>query len=166
MEQPYSVVFDITQAGFRDWTFSAFGLVFVFIGIVLLTIRPWLIKLPRKSMPPAYITGFILCWIGFAVIWTIAAFSMTYSEYRQLREANNKGAYEVVEGDVTDFDPMPYEGHRDERFCVNRTCFSYSDYGVTAGFNNTSSHGGPIKSGLRVRIRHVNNVIIRLEVAR
>jgi len=37
---------------------------------------------------------------------------------------------------------------------------------VTAGFNNTLSHGGPIHEGLRVRIADVDGAIARLEIAR
>ncbi len=55
----------------------------------------------------------------------------------------------VVEGRITNFVPMPYEGHADENFAVSGVQFSYSDYGVSDAFNNTSSHGGPIKAGSR-----------------
>jgi hypothetical protein len=59
---------------------------------------------------------------------------------------------------------MPYGGHADEKFTVNGATFSYSDYSVTAGFNNTKSHGGPIDEGKRVRVTHLGNIIVRLEV--
>ena len=52
-----------------------------------------------------------------------------------------------------------------ERFCVSGTCFEYSDYVVTGGFNNTSSHGGPIRAGLPVRVSHVGDRIVKLEIA-
>jgi len=61
---------------------------------------------------------------------------------------------------------MPYTGHQDETFTVNGVRFSYSDFGVTCGFNNSASHGGPIREGLQVRIHYVGNAILRLEVAR
>jgi hypothetical protein len=41
---------------------------------------------------------------------------------------------------------------------------SYSDYVVTAGFNNTASHGGPIRQDLPVRISYVGNSIVKLEI--
>jgi hypothetical protein len=44
--------------------------------------------------------------------------------------------------------------------------FSYPDYTVTCGFNNTASRGGPIREGLQVRIHYVDQLILRLEVAR
>jgi hypothetical protein len=43
--------------------------------------------------------------------------------------------------------------------------FSYSDYVIVPCFNNTASHGGPIRDGLRVRIAYSGNCILKLEVA-
>ena len=71
----------------------------------------------------------------------------------------------MVEGVVKNFRPMPYEGHQDECFSVQAQTFCYSDYVVTVGFNNSASHGGPIREGLRVRVSYIGNTIIRLEVA-
>jgi hypothetical protein len=53
-----------------------------------------------------------------------------------------------------------------ERFTVNGVEFSQSDYVVTCGFNDTASHGGPIREGLQVRIHYVDNAILKLEIAR
>jgi len=75
------------------------------------------------------------------------------------------GRVNVVEGIVTNFDPMPYGGHKNESFCVARTCFHYSDFDFTGGgFNNTSSHGGPIRPGLPVRVTYVDGTIVRLQI--
>jgi len=53
-----------------------------------------------------------------------------------------------------------------ERFVVNGHHYEYSDYVVSAGFNNTQSHGGPIREGITVRIADVRGKIARLEIAR
>jgi hypothetical protein len=42
--------------------------------------------------------------------------------------------------------------------------FCYSDYVVTAGFNNSTSHGGPIMAGLPVRIAYYKGEILRIDV--
>ena len=76
-----------------------------------------------------------------------------------------RGNCSVVEGVVENFHPMPKSGHDTERFEVNGVHFSYSDYVMSPGFNNTASHGGPIRDGLRVRICHNSGDILRLEVA-
>ena len=69
-----------------------------------------------------------------------------------------------MEGEVADFVPMPAAGHAMEHFCVQRVCFSYSDFVLNGGFNNTSSHGGPIRAGLPVRIAYLDGVIVKLEI--
>ncbi|MBV9128726.1 MAG: hypothetical protein JO117_11650 [Verrucomicrobia bacterium] len=61
---------------------------------------------------------------------------------------------------------MPYTGHQMEWFVVDGRRFEYSDYVIVPGFNNTASHGGPIRQGLQVRVHYVGNNIARLEVAR
>jgi hypothetical protein len=64
-------------------------------------------------------------------------------EYRSLASALTSGRVQVVEGPVTDFMPLPPTGKGYESFVVSGRRFSYSDYNLTAGFNNTPSHGGP-----------------------
>lgn len=61
---------------------------------------------------------------------------------------------------------MPATGHAMEKFCVADACFEYSEYVISGGFNNTSSHGWPIREGLRVRATYVGNSIVKLEVAK
>jgi hypothetical protein len=86
------------------------------------------------------------------------------------RRALEKGDYSVVEGAVSDFKPMPYEGHAEEQFRVNEVHFSYSDYEDSPGFNRTASHGGPIREGMTVRITYSDTCsggqrcILKLEI--
>ena len=75
------------------------------------------------------------------------------------------GQYSLVEGIVTDFHPMPFEGHDDECFTVEAQRFCYSDYDeATSGFHNAASHGGPIRSGIHVRIAYLGPTILRLQI--
>jgi hypothetical protein len=158
----YQVVFDIADAGYKSWTFPAPGLILVAVGAGLVMFRKrlpgWWGKHPRAS------SAFSFFFLGFAVLWTIISFVGTYTEYASLSSAAASGRTKVVEGTVTSFKPMPASGHAMERFCVKDACFEYSDYVITAGFNNTASHGGPIKEGLPVRVTYVDNTIVRLEV--
>jgi len=85
--------------------------------------------------------------------------------YARAKDAYIQGQYSTVEGTVTNFHPMPYSGHQEETFSVNGMQFSYSDYVLIPCFNNTSSHGGPIREGLRVRIAYSGNCILKLEVS-
>lgn len=130
----YHVVFDLSQKAF-EWWFPAFGLIFVAIGGVILSlgrIRNW----PRSRT----FVGYFM--IGFACLWSGVAFSTTFREYVALHSAYGRSQFSVVEGRVTNFRPMPHEGHQPECFSVQSQTFCYSDYEVTAGFNNSTSHGG------------------------
>jgi hypothetical protein len=161
-------VFDVFDSGFRDWTFSAFGLIFVAVGIVV-AVFPKIIK--AAGIP--FLDGqsrtgrlFRYGFLGFAVLWTAISFSMTYSQYQRHEALAQGSGCRVVEGPVEHFVPMPYGGHSVESFSVSGVLFSYSDFIVTDGFNNTSSHGGPINRDSYVRICYdpVGNVILRLEI--
>jgi hypothetical protein len=160
----YRTVFDITVAGYKSWTFPAFGLAFVAAGAVLVSLRRrlpgWWPKDPRPR------DVFAFAYLGFALLWTATTFLVTYSEYVRLRRAVENGRTDVVEGVVSQFKPMPPTDKGMERFCVQKECFEYSNNVVTAGFNDTSLHGGPIREGLAVRVTYVGNEIVKLEVGR
>ncbi|QSQ20015.1 hypothetical protein JY651_32690 [Pyxidicoccus parkwayensis] len=106
---------------------------------------------------------------GFALLWTTAAGISILGRFSQARSALNSGDARVVEGFIENFDPMPYSDHKHERFTVSGVPFEYSDYVVSPGFNQTRSHGGPLYSGLWVRLTYADiggsNVILRAEVA-
>lgn len=51
--------------------------------------------------------------------YVISSFLVTYIEYSTLRSAQKAGNFNIVEGKVTNFKPMPYSGHTMEKFCVN-----------------------------------------------
>ena len=92
------------------------------------------------------------------------AFIGTFRDYWNCSHALASGKASYVEGTVDNFVPMPYGGHANETFTVKGVPFSYSDGDVSAGFNNPSSHGGPIHQGLPVRIWYVGNEIVKLEI--
>ena len=163
----FHLVFDASQKGPDLW-FPAFGLIFVVIGVGLLAGRsvPRIARvLPRA--PGVFARVFPVFFLGFAVLWTtlstVGVLVSWYSTQTQIRN----GA-PVVEGAVANFHPMPAAGHEDEHFTVQGVYFAYSDYSVTSGFNNTSSHGGPMREGLYVRIHYTRSVtgetITKLEV--
>lgn len=104
--------------------------------------------------------------LGFATLWTSLAFGSTYGSYYEFRAAANSGDFRVEEGIVTKFrPPADVGGKGPEQFCVADTCFAYSKYVAYAGFHNTSAHGGPLREGLQVRVTHVGNAIVRLQIA-
>jgi hypothetical protein len=152
----YRVVFDASRKAFQ-WWFPALGLIFVCIGGVMIwwgRRNQW--SLWRMS------NGYFMA--GFACLWSALTLGMLLPEYLSLQSGVRQGQFSVVEGAVTDFRPMPHEGHKSECFSVREQTFCYSDYEVTAGFNNSTSHGGPIREGLPVRVSYIGGTIVRLEV--
>ena len=158
---PYVTVFDISQKPF-EWWWSAVGLLFVIVGIVVLKYGRWLSTSKDQKL-----------WGWFFVVFgsgaTFVIFVLTYATYDEYLQAYKTGQYSMVEGVVEDFHAMPYEGHQNECFRVDKEKFCYSDYEVSPAFNQSASHGGPIRAGLPVRIAYYegNNFqahILRLEV--
>jgi hypothetical protein len=158
----FELIFDANEAGYRQWWFPAVGLIFVAVGSAFL--------IYRRRYPSPGLSGparaFPYLFTGFAVFWVSFTFVGTFYEYWQLRQALRSGHFETVEGKVVNFVPMPPSGHANERFDVNGHHYEYSDYEVSAGFNNSQSHGGPIREGITVRIADVRGKIARLEIAR
>jgi len=152
----YTTVFEITQEPFK-WWFAAYGLVFIVLGTAsIFAGTKW------PSLTRAKWLGYTF--IIFASLYTVAVFYETYTAYRAAIGDYLSENYEIIEGVVGNFEPMPYAGHRDECFSVGATRFCYSDYRITPEFNQTASHGGPIREGLPVRITHHNGRILRLQI--
>src|SRR5580704_13659008 len=105
--------------------------------------------------------GYIVC--AVAVLGTILFGGWAYLDRVDAEKALKAGTYASVTGKVEHFRPMPYEGHPEESFSVAGHTFTYSDYVDTQCFNNTTSHGGPIREGLFVRIAYTDNCILRIE---
>ena len=151
------------------------GLLFLAGGVAMLRFSrgnapPWLTRiaeqLPNQRPVPKW---FPIVFIGFATLWVVAAGGGLGATLLAYRGALASGEHHVVEGVVTDFDPTAYFGKKEESFVVDGVRFAYSDNRVTPAFNHTSSHGGPIREGLRVRIaylaRRSDNAILKLEIA-
>jgi hypothetical protein len=160
----YEVVFDCAEAGYRNWRFPAYGLIPVGIGIWML-VRDR--RLARQQPGVARARPWRAYYITvFGSLWVTIAFIGTFRDYWLLSAALRSGNYEVVEGTVTRFTPMTKGGPAKESFFVNGHYYEYSDWGVSAGFNNMEARGGPIRQGLRVRIADVGGEIARLEIAK
>ena len=162
----FRTIFDAANEGYSTWWFPAFGLIFVCAG------RTAGIQTRARAETDAFRrlkgrarTAFSWYFFNFAVVWTLGSFATTYAQYQSEAKALHGGSHNVVEGPIKSFAPMPYAGHSEESFVVADRRFSYSDYLVTPGFHNTSSHGGPIEDGLYVRVTYIGNLIVRLEIA-
>ncbi|WP_407156239.1 hypothetical protein [Bradyrhizobium sp. STM 3557] len=167
-------VFDIRDAGLDAWFAPAFGLFFVAVGLAAIAAPRILRAVDIPFLDDVYglrgffssrrVVGYIF--LAFALMWTAIAFSSTYGRNQRYRVMMEQDGCRMVEGQVEHFVPMPYGGHSVESFSVRGIRFSYSDYIVTGGFNNTASHGGPISAGSYVRICYdpANHVILQLDI--
>ena len=161
----YQVAYDIQQAAYPGWWIFGAGLVFIAAGTAILFLRDnptYKSIFNTTGIQRTLMPVFAIC---FGLLW-VALGTLNYSHFANLRNAARNGEAEVVEGEVKEFVPMPYQGHADETFVVDGRHFSYSDYDETKGFNQTRSHGGPMREGLHVRITHVDGSIVKLEIAR
>ncbi len=160
----YRVVFDLASTGVAWWPVV---IIVALVGVVIFAYSRQIVE-SASSRSRDDSAGFSLPYVVIAIMAVAFVFGaiviyVIYAKEARLIAAEGTSA-QTVEGVVSQFVPMPYTGHALERFCVSSTCFAYSDYNITGGFNNASSHGGPIHDGLRVRIKHVDGVIVRLEV--
>lgn len=161
MSPTYELVFDVSLAGYRQWTYPARVIALAAIGWAWLA---W-----RRTQPPPvgkWRRAQPYLFVGFTTLMALVTLITTYWDYHHLSSRLKAGDYRVVEGTVTRFVPMPRAGHSMESFEVNGARYAYSDFVIEAGFNNAQSHGGPIREGLRVRIADVDGQIARLEVDR
>jgi hypothetical protein len=155
----FETIFDVVQTGYDAWAIPPMGLIPVGIGAFALFFprAARVIILFRAS--PRTARQFI----GFGIIWMVAAFAITYGSYVTARKALLSGDHSVVEGTVTEFAaPTPLAGPVEERFTVTGQKFKYSK--LSTGFNKTGAQ--LIRNGMYVRVTHTGNTILRLEIAR
>ena len=157
----YEVVFEIATSGPGELTFVLPGLLGLGIGLVAYRYRE---SLPRV----AFLSGkaFATAMLGFSAPWTVTAAGGILAEQSSARADYAAGNFEIAEGLVEDFEPRLRGSKRKESFTVDGKRFEYADFFVTPGFNDTVAQGGPIRSGLVVRISHRGNLILKLEVAK
>lgn len=111
------------------------------------------------------ISGICLC---FLLLFNVIDITSSLDMHKKIAKQYEVGNYEIVEGFVEDFEPMPYDGHGNESFEINGVKFSYSDYINICGYNNAKSHGGVIEgNGQHLKIGYISynkmNVIVYIE---
>ena len=152
-----NVVYDITRDGYSGWVGIGLGLAFMLCAAVCCVARRYFRPANLRFMPCLFIP-LSCCWI---ILWILH----TVPGHLSLRSALQRGHCAVVEGVITNFQPMPSTGHGAESFTVNGVHFSYSDFIITPGFHRTNYRKGPVSDGLHVRIHYRGQDIARLEIA-
>ena len=158
MDESWHMAYDVAKQGYDGQLFVLLALILaglITIGFVLYLNRH------RASVRASII---LVGLIFGSIIGLLGVSNVFYQRWRCINWIQTN-RYSVIEGEVKNFVPMPYDGHANESFVVNGVRFEYSDYNLSSGgFNNTASHGGPIKAGLWVRIAYNHDVILRLEI--
>lgn len=165
----YVLHFDAARGNLLGW-------ISPFLSLILTLVFARNYFRPKSSDAPA---GSIQRWLEMrlpfwlfaaSLLFTASLFVSTVMTGNRVAHASRSAKCTMVEGVVTDFEPMPFGGHKSERFTVNGVPFAFSDFVDTGGFNQTHSHGGPIQPGSQARICYLpkgrdNNLIVRLELA-
>ena len=155
----YKVVFDASRFAYFDWKVPAFGLLFVAVGV------GWVFfKLPIKGPRGRLGKIFPHLFLGFSILWTILAFGAAFQHYNRARDAWKGRRAQMLEGTISQFVPPPFTGAY-ETFVIDNRRFYYSDDLITGCFNHMSTRGGPLHSGVQVRLWAIGNCIVKLEVA-
>ena len=162
----YVTVFDASQDVFRHWGVVAGGGVMTLVGAVLLFLPNRVLVAFSRGTGPIFTRLFASVFFLFSLCWTISSGKYFYESDGAASVHAKRRECTMVEGRVENFHPMSAEGHDSESFDVAGQHFSYSDFALSPGFNNSSSRGGPIRAGLPVRICHRGNLILILEIAR
>jgi hypothetical protein len=161
----YKTVFEITNKGFDLILLLPVLFILIGLSISLFNIKYNKSKSPTKKF--TIIFGFIFS--GFALLMSLAIIPNKLSTWYKTNKIFENKEYQVVEGVIENFHPMPEGGHDIESFTVNGVKFAYSDYELIYGFNNAASHGGPLKeNGQQVRLSYITikgeNRILKIEL--
>lgn len=159
------------EAGFtvpKGWVLLAV-LFFILLGLTV----SWgkRLKNPRGTGKRDARVGIMIGALGILLLAGVMALVIPEQVrlYRSIVGAYERGDYQIAEGFVEDFHPMPEEGHDTERFTLNGTAFEYSDYSVQFGYHTSWANGGVISGdGQHLRIGYVEDprlgkVIVRIE---
>src|SRR5262245_21536651 len=130
----YKTVYDAADQGVWAYSFPAFGLIFVFLGLTMVMKPSLLDRAMPGGLQGSARTAFRWVCLLFSIFWTVTSFSAIASQQKQAADALQGARFDVVEGVIENFVPMPYEGHKRESFDVAGRHFSYSDYIITPGF--------------------------------
>jgi len=80
-----------------------------------------------------------------------------------LHDLRARGAFDVVEGCLSEFHPEGSRRGDEERIAVGGVHFSYRSYEAIPHFHATEASGGPIHPDTRVSLGYNGNDILRVE---
>ena len=150
----YKTVFQVTDKVFDLIPFIPVLFFLIGLGIIWFNIKQN--KTNPGKRPSTLIFGYLFS--GISLIVALVFIPATIIDRNKTKKIFENKDYQVVEGKIENFHPMPKEGHENESFSVKNIFFEYSDFELIYGFNNTASHGGPLKeNGQEVRLSYITN---------
>jgi hypothetical protein len=159
VQPEFVVVYDVLEDGI-----SGMRLVVPlawFVGLVVIG-GAFVIQFRQRAYTQAVVIAFSY------VFWSCAGmFGVSNVVEQQVRCMNwaRSGTFDVVEGEVRQFQPASPMGKGYESFSVSGIPFRYSNNNLSrGGFHNVASRGGPMRPGLYVRIAHREGRILKIEV--
>ena len=151
--------------GSFDFSFLKIPIIIIVLMLIVSVVAKKL-KVEKAKL----ITAICLGNCGFLILFNSIVGIAQFHMYNRTAGAYLRGEYEVVEGYVEKFDPMPYHGKEYESFEIDGVKFFYSDYSHQPGYNRSRSHGGVIKgNGQHLKIGYVyldetyGNLIVYIE---
>lgn len=168
--QHYHMVYDFADRLPR-FGFMLLPLIFVVVGIGIYFYHKKFVDSNATSTfgikKRKYGMAFGIIFASFGGLISVLLIPIMLGEYYNTKSVYDKKQYQLIEGNVQNYHPMPEGGHDTERFTVNGVEFEFSDFDVSDyGYNNAASHGGAIRQGLKVQIGYFNNgnknVILKL----
>jgi len=152
----YHVVFDVSQNSSQ---------LVIFALIILFALLPGLIGwglIGSSNATEAFKGKFFLLISFIGVALSLVALISVSWEYYDVRKALRTGNFQVAEGTIENFVPMPSGGHSTESFKVGTTSFAYGSGWGSIVFNSEWNHGF-IRNGVQVRISYRDGDILRVE---
>lgn len=126
------------------------------IPLILMILIPFIPKKPWMSRKDVRIIRVLqVCGMVMAVFVFSCFLSDAIDLYNTSVKAYRSGNYEIVEGYVENFVPMPKEGHARESFDIDGVYFEYSENSIPFAYSQTKPHGGVIRNGLYLRVGYV-----------
>ncbi len=154
----YELVFDILNERYKCWIF-VLGIIIIFL---FSSIPAILFHCVGNKSHLKGIAKSSKWYILFAFLLTFfVILKIINSHWWHFADSLKKGEYEILKGILTDFDP------HNKSFVVNEQNFKYFKC-FTSGSkgDQTDEIEGILSSGVQVKILYVDNVVLRLEIAK
>src|SRR5665647_706795 len=163
----FTTVYDIMQQNV-DYSLAKKSFIFFIVGILSI-----LFTKGKRNENRTYKKYFYLgiAFVIFSILWMFSIGGIEYTARHSGMNAMIDKKYEIIEGQVENYEPMLHSGHANEKFDVNKVHFEYSDFELGGiGYHNAASYGGVVREGLNVRITYLPvdsiNPILKLEIAK